>query len=203
VSKIDFRENVVNIPRNSRFFKKPKLWPNKLAFNLMAMAQHHGVPTRLLDWTINAGVAMYFAANGAIGGYSEWTNASKLAVWALDSDRLSLSPHITLFYAPGSVSAHLAAQGGLFSVHPNSGNRAGEFQALSLEDYFVDVPSPLIKLTIPAFEAVRLMHLCNKSGINAARVYPTADGAGKAVIDDFKMGLALEYWNKTEILVRR
>ncbi|WP_247258093.1 FRG domain-containing protein [Pseudomonas moorei] len=199
----EFRDEVINTQRADAYYKMPALWPNKLALNLMAMAQHHGVPTRLLDWSVNPAVAMYFAASGAVSRYSTWNENSKLAVWALNAEQLPLHPAVTLYNAPGSVSSHLAAQGGLFSVHPHSGLRAGRFLVQGLENYFSDIPSPLIKLTIPVYEAVRLLLLCSKAGVNAARVYPTPDGAGKAVIDDIKIGLAADYWNKTAILVRR
>jgi hypothetical protein len=53
--------------------------------------QHYGAPTRLLDWTDNALVALYFALHSPTGdGYEPDTNA---AVWVLNSWWLNRRSH--------------------------------------------------------------------------------------------------------------
>ena len=48
----------------------------------LALMQHYGAPTRLLDWTRSAYVAAFFAADGA-------SSPNAFAVWAVDQQAVN------------------------------------------------------------------------------------------------------------------
>ncbi|MEO3724742.1 FRG domain-containing protein [Pseudomonas syringae] len=207
----------IPIPNDSQTFRKtllsheaaqqcqqdPYLWPNPELLDLMAMAQHHGVPTRLLDWTTRAYTAAYFAASSALSRYEEWAPGERMAVWGIDKIALDTHSQIVLHHSPGSTSRHLAAQGGLFTVHPLSCEKESDFKVTSLEGLLRDIEySPFIKLTLPVFESAELLKICSRAGINGATIYPSADGAGRAVCDDMNKNSAREKWNVDSVVVR-
>ena len=48
------------------FVDKSPIWPSESFLELMALAQHYGLPTRMLDWTNNICTALFFALENVI-----------------------------------------------------------------------------------------------------------------------------------------
>jgi hypothetical protein len=168
-----------------RAYLDPSAWPFDAHLPLLAFAQHHGIPTRLLDWSQRALVAAYFAAAEAVvvGG------SEPLAVWALNIEMVHLYPQVKVVRMPGANSARLGAQRGLFTVVRNGDRRGGPVsdgdfvEALVSANEDASKPRPLWKLTLPQSEARRLLYLCHLSGVDAAALFPGPEGAALAVLD--------------------
>ena len=186
---LNFRSE--NLMGQDKYYLNLEKWPNPELLELMAFAQHHGIPTRLLDWTKNPYAAIYFCASSALSHVREPKEDRMLAIWVLNTEMIHLYPKVKIIHPPGSISRHLAAQSGLFTFQNHDGIRGEAFDIVDLETEFSLRPkTPLTKLTVPVSESGRLLELCTKIGLSAARMYPGADGAGRAVWDSVNLWAA-------------
>lgn len=196
---ISFRSKVLNSQNIDEYLINPSRWPNVELFEVMAFAQHHGVPTRLLDWTRNPYAAIYFAVETALKTIDRWSVDDRMAIWFLNIETIALyQDRVQLVKPPGSVSPHLAAQSGLFTVQRLLAQRGSNLEIRSLDEVIAGRSgSDLLKFTVPVTESVRLLHLCERIGINAATLFPGPDGAARAVLD------AARSWNARQWLINR
>ena len=89
-------------------------WPQERVESLMALAQHHGIPTRLLDWSDNPYVACYHAAESVVR--EDIDGSGRLAIFALEFTRIRRDTRLKQVRVPGSTSPNIAFQKGF--VYP-------------------------------------------------------------------------------------
>jgi hypothetical protein len=91
-------------------------WPDPRCYELMAIAQHYGVPTRFLDWTKNPYIAAYFAAEKYLN--ENYNPSGQFSVWAFDTMNMFGGSvfNLSIVPVPGSNNKFIQAQHGVFSV---------------------------------------------------------------------------------------
>lgn len=156
-------------------------------FKTMALGQHHGLPTRLLDWSESPYVAAFFALSDALPDHTE--EARFVAIWALhlDAPLWDRESGVEILRAP-SVGVRIRNQAGLFTLSRTPFRTLEEY----VESFEYDGVG-LTQMYFPVSEARRGLSELAMMGLTSARLFPDLTGAAAAakmrvVLDEIASG---------------
>lgn len=165
---------------------------------IYALAQHYGVPTRLLDWSTRPLVAAYFASIGPAKDLHKArtstppapASSGRIAVWALNEHFLSKvcrdrDPGVVTVTVPQTSNPNLQRQAGLFTLVRFRTAPVPPTNPPTLDDLLTASDLPhilrktnglpplpmLYKFTLAHEEVPFLLHYLHVAGIDAAAVY--------------------------------
>ncbi len=154
----------------------------KNKWDQIALAQHHGLPTRLLDWTYSALVALWFAVenppfikNGENENGVVWILIPDQEDFDLDTQKFEPDSNpLTKVFRPNIVSERISSQAGVFTIHKIvKGNKF-----IKLENH-IRFRTKLIKIIIPGELFAYIRNQLHILGINHSTSFPDLDGLCK------------------------
>ena len=83
---------------------------------IAAVAQHHGVPTRMLDWSFDINVALYFAVKDLPNKRSGTKHPDAVSLWILNKTKAAMLKAIKFVVPKYCDNPNIRAQSGLFTV---------------------------------------------------------------------------------------
>lgn len=140
----------------------------KTQIEWLFLAQHYGIPTRLLDWTTNPLVALFFAADKNTEG--DFAVYKKIQTEWLNGDVNPFSIDKVYGLRPKHTDVRYINQAGVFTIHPSSVGK--------------EAIGEIAKYLFPGELREEVRWQLGKYGIKSSYIYPSLDGISKDILEE-------------------